>query len=159
MFYTYVGIDVSKDKLDLAIPTLEGKYQSFQLVNTEEGFAGPFTQRCLLGDGSYRGLPLSPGLLSGRTRSGRFGSQPFISEALCPPSTAQDQQSRCSPAGYLWSSAQSAPLATTSPAPHRVEASLWCAGTVYQTANGAAQSETGLAIDAPLLKKSAVGYR
>jgi len=37
--YTYVGIDVSKDKLDLAIPTTEGKYPSFQLANTEEGFA------------------------------------------------------------------------------------------------------------------------
>ncbi len=39
MSYTYVGIDVSKDKLDMAIPTPEGKYHSFQLANTEEGFA------------------------------------------------------------------------------------------------------------------------
>jgi transposase len=37
--YAYVGIDVSKDKLDIAIPTLEGKYHSFQLANSEEGFA------------------------------------------------------------------------------------------------------------------------
>ena len=38
MSYTYVGIDVSKDKLDLAIPTAEGKHFSFQLANNEQGF-------------------------------------------------------------------------------------------------------------------------
>jgi len=37
--FTYVGIAVSKDKLDIAIPTQQGKYHRFQLANSEEGFA------------------------------------------------------------------------------------------------------------------------
>lgn len=37
--YLYLGIDVSQDKLDVAIPQPQGKYLSFQVANSPEGFA------------------------------------------------------------------------------------------------------------------------
>lgn len=36
--YFYVGIDVSKDKLDVAIPQPKGNYLSFQVANSPAGF-------------------------------------------------------------------------------------------------------------------------
>jgi transposase len=157
--FTYVGIDVSKDKLDIAIPTLEGKYHSFQLANSLEGFAA------LLERLPKDGCSVMEATGAYHCRLAFFLAEQGQGLAVVNPlsvkhfsrlqllKTKTDKADAVLLASYgqvlkppLWQP----------PAQHLIElpASLWCAGRVYQTANGATQSEPGLTMNALLLKQS-----
>jgi transposase len=161
MTYRYVGIDVSKEKLAIALPTLEGKYHRFQLANSEEGFAA------LLARLPQDACSVMEATGAYHCRLVFFLAKQSQAIAVVNPLSVkhfahlQLLKTNKADAVLLASYGQvlKAPL-WQPPAQHLIElpAGLGCAGRVYQTANSVAQSETGLAMDAPRLKQSPGRY-
>jgi transposase len=113
MTYRYVGLDVSQEKRDIALPTPEGNDHRFPLANSEEGFAGWLAPTGLLA--TSRAYPCRLAFFLAEQ-----GQAVWVVNALWVKHFARLQLLKTdkADAGLRWPSAPSAPLATTGPTPH-----------------------------------------
>jgi hypothetical protein len=103
----YVGIDVSKDRLDVAVL---GERECESVANTLEGIAHLVQQMQALqpelivveATGGYQPTGSGGRIVCGRV--GRGGGQSCLSETICAClwSTRQDRQAGCQGAGRVW---------------------------------------------------------